>query len=90
MKLQITLKTESGDVFDDTNVMTTFWSADMYDCSIHAWFKVFKSVLGTAGFDETSITSGSCKLVFGDCRDLEAIKALVEYHYLNDWSDVND
>lgn len=90
MKLQITLKVDGGDDLDDTNAMTTFWNTDMDDCSIHAWFKVFDSVLGAAGFNETIIMRGACQLAFNDCRDQKAMKQLAADYELTNWDDVND
>jgi hypothetical protein len=51
--------------------MTTTWDADMDDCSIHAWFKVFESVLGAAGMTEKLIMRGACQLAFNECRAIE-------------------
>jgi len=90
MKLQITLKVDGGDDLDDTNAMTTFWNTDMDDCSIHAWFKVFDSVLGAAGFSETIIMRGACGLAFNECRDQKAMKQLATDYELTNWDDVND
>jgi hypothetical protein len=60
--------------------MTTTWDADMDDCSIHAWFKVFESVLGAAGMTEKLIMRGACQLAFNECRAIEdMVKLSKEY-----------
>jgi hypothetical protein len=43
----------------------------MDDCSVHAWFKVFESVLGSAGMTEKLIMRGACQLAFNECRSVE-------------------
>lgn len=73
MKLQIKLTNEryrQGSI-DEPGEMTTTWEADMDDCSIHAWFKVFESVLGAAGMTEKLIMRGACQLAFNECRSIE-------------------
>jgi hypothetical protein len=52
----------------------------MDDCSIHAWFKVFESVLGAAGMTEKLIMRGACQLAFNECRAIEdMVKLSKEY-----------
>lgn len=78
MKLQITLADErykQGSI-DEPGEMVTTWEAEMDDCSVHAWFKVFESVLGAAGMTEKLIMRGACQLAFNECRDLETMKQL--------------
>lgn len=78
MKLQITLTDErykQGSI-DEPGEMVTTWEAEMDDCSVHAWFKVFESVLGAAGMTEKLIMRGACQLAFNEYRDLETMKQL--------------
>ncbi len=73
MKLEIKLTDEpyrKGSV-DEPGEMTTTWEADMDDCSVHAWFKVFESVLGAAGMTEKLIMRGACQLAFNEYRTTE-------------------
>ena len=73
MKLEIKLTDEcyrQGSI-DEPGEMITTWKADMDDCSIHAWFKVFESVLGAAGMTEKLIMRGACQLAFNEYRSIE-------------------
>jgi hypothetical protein len=73
VKLEIKLTDEpyrKGSV-DEPGEMTTTWEADMDDCSVHAWFKVFESVLGAAGMTEKLIMRGACQLAFNEYRTTE-------------------
>jgi hypothetical protein len=73
MKLEIKLTDErcrQGSI-DEPGETTTTWEADMDDCSVHAWFKVFESVLGAAGMTEKLIMRGACQLAFNECRATE-------------------
>ena len=88
MKLQITLQSKGGMDLDATNEMTLTWNTDMDDCSIHAWFKVFESVVAAAGFNETVIMKGACELAFNDMRDLQTMKRLAKEYDLTNWDDV--
>lgn len=90
MKLQIILESEGGMDLDDTNKMTLNWNTNMDDCSIHAWFKVFESVVAAAGFSEAVIMKGACQLAFNDCRNQQMMKQLAKEYDLTEWSDVND
>lgn len=88
MKLSITLTDESyqrGSI-DDPGEMTTTWEVDLEDCSVHAWFRVFESVLGAAGMTEKLIMRGACQLAFNELRDIEMMKALSKEYDL-DFSD---
>lgn len=78
MKLQITLTDEryKQTSIDEPGEMTTTWEADMDDCSVHAWFKVFESVLGAAGMNDKLIMRGACQLAFNEYRDIDAMTAL--------------
>lgn len=78
MKLEIKLIDEryKQTSIDQPGEMTTTWEADMDDCSVHAWFKVFESVLGAAGMTEKLIMRGACQLAFNECRELEEMKKL--------------
>ena len=73
MKLEIKLTDEpySQGSIDEPGEMTTTWEADMDDCSVHAWFKVFESVLGAAGMTEKLIMRGACQLAFNEYRTTE-------------------
>jgi hypothetical protein len=73
MKLEIKLTNERyrQESIDEPGEMTTTWEADMDDCSVHAWFKVFESVLGAAGMTEKLIMRGACQLAFNECRAIE-------------------
>jgi hypothetical protein len=90
MKLQITLKVNGGNDSVGPIVTKTDWNVDMEDCSIFAWFKVFESVLGAAGFNETRIMRGACQLAFNDCRDQKVMKQLAADCKFTNWNDVND
>jgi hypothetical protein len=73
VKLEIKLTDEryrQGSI-DEPGEMTTTWEADMDDCSVHAWFKVFESVLGAAGMTEKLIMRGACQLAFNEYRSVE-------------------
>ena len=63
MKLEIKLTDEryKQTSIDEPGEMTTTWEADMDDCSVHAWFKVFESVLGAAGMTEKLVMRGACQ-----------------------------
>ena len=85
MKLSITLTDErylQGSI-DDPGEMTTTWEVDLDDCSIHAWFRVFESVLGAAGMNEKLIMRGACQLAFNELRDIEMMKALSKEYDLD-------
>jgi hypothetical protein len=73
VKLEIKLTDErySQGSIDEPGEMTTTWEADMDDCSVHAWFKVFESVLGAAGMTEKLIMRGACQLAFNEYRAIE-------------------
>ena len=73
MKLEIKLTDERyrQESIDEPGEMTTTWEADMDDCSVHAWFKVFESVLGAAGMTEKLIMRGACQLAFNEYRTTE-------------------
>jgi hypothetical protein len=85
MKLEIKLTDEryNQTSIDEPGEMETTWVAEMDDCSVHAWFKVFESVLGAAGMTEKLIMRGACQLAFNDCRDMEMMKALSKEYDLD-------
>jgi hypothetical protein len=89
MNLKITLTDERGQYssIDDPGPTTTTWDANMEDCSVHAWFKVFESVLGSVGHTERSIMTGACQLAFNDCRNLETMKTIAKEYDLTNWDD---
>jgi hypothetical protein len=80
MKLEIKLTDER---YKQTNIDEP---GEMDDCSVHAWFKVFESVLGAAGMTEKLIMRGACQLAFNECRDFEEMKKLSSDYDL-DFSD---
>lgn len=85
MKLEIKLVDErykQGSI-DEPAKMVTTWETELDDCSVHAWFKVFESVLGAAGYNEKLIMRGACQLAFNECRDFEAMKALSKEYELD-------
>ena len=88
MKLEIKLTDEryKQTSIDEPGEMITTWEAEMDDCSVHAWFKVFESVLGAAGMTEKLIMRGACQLAFNECRDFEEMKKLSSDYDL-DFSD---
>ena len=85
MKLEIKLTDEryKPTSIDEPGEMTTTWEADMDDCSVHAWFKVFESVLGAAGMNEKLIMRGACQLAFNDCRAIEDMVKLSKDYELD-------
>ena len=89
MKLQITLTDERGQygTIDEPGAMTTVWETCMDDCTVHAWFRVFESVLGAAGHNESLIMRGACQLAFNDCRDLQTMKTIAKEYDLTNWDD---
>jgi hypothetical protein len=89
MNLKITLTDDRGQysTIDDPGPTTTTWDANMDDCSVHAWFKVFESVLGSVGHTERSIMTGACQLAFNDCRSLETMKTIAKEYDLTNWDD---
>lgn len=84
MKLEIKLINEryKQTSIDEPGEMTTTWEAEMDDCSVHAWFKVFESVLGAAGINEKAIMRGACQLAFNEFRDEADMKALSQEYDL--------
>ena len=85
MKLEIKLTDErySQESIDEPGEVTTTWEADMDDCSVHAWFKVFESVLGAAGMTEKLIMRGACQLAFNECRSIEDMVKLSKDYELD-------
>ena len=85
MKLEIKLTDEryKQKSIDEPGEMTTTWEAEMDDCSVHAWFKVFESVLGAAGMTEKLVMRGACQLAFNECRAIEDMTALSREYELN-------
>lgn len=85
MKLEIKLTDEryKQTSIDEPGEMTTTWEADMDDCSVHAWFKVFESVLGAAGMTEKLIMRGACQLAFNEFRTEEDMAKLSEEYELD-------
>lgn len=85
MKLEIKLTNEryKQTSIDEPGEMTTTWEADMDDCSVHAWFTVFESVLGAAGMTEKLIMRGACELAFNDARAEEDMAKLSEEYELD-------
>ena len=85
MKLEIKLSDERYEQtsIDEPVEMTTTWEADMDDCSIHAWFKVFESVLGAAGMTEKLIMRGACQLAFNEGRAMEDMVTLSDEYDLD-------
>jgi hypothetical protein len=85
MKLEIKLTDEryKQTSIDEPAEMTTIWEADMEDCSVHAWFKVFESVLGAAGMTEKLVMRGACQLAFNDARAEEDMAKLSEEYELD-------
>lgn len=81
-KLLITLEESGGHDLDSTNKVVTRWETDMDDCSVHAWFKVFASVLAANGFTEETIMSGACQLAFNEWRSQESMKKIAEEYGL--------
>lgn len=85
MNLKITITDESyaqGSI-DEPGEMTTTWEVNLEDCSVHAWFKVFESVLGAAGMTEKLIMRGACQLAFNQYRDIEMMKTLSKEYDLD-------
>lgn len=85
MKLEIKLIDEryKQSSIDKPAEMTITWEAELDDCSVHAWFRVFESVLGAAGMTEKLIMRGACELAFNECRDIEMMKALSKEYDLD-------
>ena len=85
MKLEIKLTDERYNQasIDEPGEMETTWVAEMDDCSVHAWFKVFESVLAAAGMTEKLIMRGACQLAFNELRDIEMMKALSKEYDLD-------
>jgi hypothetical protein len=85
MRLEIKLLDEGykQSSIDEPSEMVTTWEAEMEDCSVHAWFHVFESVLGAAGISEKTIMRGACQLAFNECRDFEVMKALSKEYDLD-------
>lgn len=86
MKLSITLATSRShydETIDHPEDMKMYWTSQMDDCSVHAWFKVFESVLGAAGFNEKLIMRGACELAFNDGRLSEDMKLLSKEYELD-------
>ena len=85
MKLEIKLIDEryKQTSIDDPCEMTVTWEAEMDDCSVHAWFKVFESVLGAAGMNEKLIMRGACQLAFNDGRAEEDMAKLSKEYVLD-------
>jgi hypothetical protein len=69
IRLKIVLQDSGGDSISSTNEVTTTWETEMTDCNVHAWFKVFESVLAAVGFRSDVIMRGACELAFNETRD---------------------
>lgn len=69
IKLKIILEDSGGDSIASTNEVTTTWETELTDCNVHAWFKIFESVLAAAGFRPDVIMRGACELAFNETRD---------------------
>lgn len=86
MNLKITVtdtrNSQYGSI-DDPGKCTTTWEADMMDCSVHAWFQVFESVLRASGYTESIVMCGACQLAFNDARDPSAMQKLIEEYDLH-------
>ena len=86
MKLSITLansRSHYDETIDSPAEVKMFWTSEMDDCSVHAWFKVFESVLAAAGYNEKLIMRGACELAFNDSRLPEDMKQLSKEYELD-------
>ncbi len=73
-RLTITINASAGDHLDDPGPVTTTISADMKDCSVHAYFKLFEQVLQTIGFSEENIATGGAQMAFNECRSVSLMR----------------
>lgn len=80
MRLNITISERFDDEISCPQHISTNIMADLEDCDVHAYFKVFERILGMMGFSETVIMTGAAGLAFSEFRDKEAM-AKVAKHY---------
>lgn len=88
-KLTVTINTSGGDRLDDLGPVTTTISADMEDCSVHAYFKLFEQVLLVLGFCEENIASGGAQLAFNECRSVNLMRKVADMYDLKLDEDIN-
>jgi hypothetical protein len=81
-KLTITIETSGGDRLDDLNAVTTTFSTDTADCSVHAYFKLFEQVLSVLGFCEENIVAGGAQLAFNEARDVSLMRKVAHLYDL--------
>lgn len=80
MRLNITISEKFDEEFSSPQHISTNIMADLEDCDVHAYFKVFERILGMMGFSETVIMTGAAELAFNEFRSKEAM-AKVAKHY---------
>ena len=73
MRLNITISEKFDDELSNPQHISTNIMADLEDCDVHAYFKVFERILGMMGFSETVIMTGAAELVFNEFRDKAAM-----------------
>jgi hypothetical protein len=88
-RLTITINASAGDRLDDPGPVTTTISADMEDCSVHAYFKLFEQVLQTLGFSEENIATGGAQLAFNECRSVSLMRKVAHMYDLKLDEDIN-
>jgi hypothetical protein len=88
-RLSITLETSSGERLDEPNAVTSVFTTEMSDCSVHAWFKLFERILAVAGFDEQIIMLGGAQLAFNEERSIENMRSVAKQYDLRLLEDLN-
>ena len=79
MRLNITISEKFEDELSSPQHIATNIMADLEDCDVHAYFKVFERILGMMGFSETVIMTGATQLAFNEFRSKEAMAKVAEH-----------
>jgi hypothetical protein len=90
MRLNITISEKFEDGLSSPHHISTNIMADLEDCDVHAYFKVFERVLGMMGFSETVIMTGAAELAFNEYRSKEAMAKVADHFELILAEDLNE
>ena len=78
MLLNISISEKFDDELSSPQHISTNIMADLEDCDVNAYFKVFERVLGMLGFTESVIMAGAAELVFNEFRNKETMAAVAK------------
>jgi hypothetical protein len=76
MLLNISISEKFDDELSNPQHISTNIMADLEDCDVNAYFKVFERVLGMLGFTESVIMTGAAELAFNEFRNKETMAAV--------------